>query len=237
MIRTLIVDDAPIVREGIRLMLDAEKDVEIVGEAADGHEAVSAIGGLAPDLTFLDVQMPGLDGFQVMEQCAGRPMGAVIFVTAYDNYALRAFEVNALGYLLKPIAPRQLQAVLSRARQLLGTDAPLPPAKPVSSLPRLVVKEHDRYILLRPEEVDWINSAGDYVHLHSAGRAFLVRTTMSELEETLDSRTFARIHRTTIVNLDRIKDIKPLPQGDFIVRLNDGTVLRMSRSYRGRLLP
>ena len=236
MIRTLIVDDAPIVREGIRLLLGAEKDIEIVGEAADGHEAVSAITGLTPDLTFLDVQMPGLDGFQVMEQCAGRNPGAVIFVTAYDNYALRAFEVNALGYLLKPIAPRQFQTALSRARQLIGPEAPAAGAK-TQGLPRLVVKDHDRYILLRPEEVDWITSAGDYVHLHSAGRAFLVRSTMSELEETLDPETFARIHRTSIVNLDRVKEIKPLPQGDFVVRLHDGTVLRMSRSYRGRLLP
>jgi two-component system LytT family response regulator len=144
--------------------------------------------------------------------------------------------VNALGYLLKPIAPRQFQAVLSRARQLVGADAQPPPTK-AAALPRLVVKEQDRYILLRPEEIEWISSAGDYVHLHSGGRAFLVRSTMCELEETLDPRAFARIHRTCIVNLDRIKEIKPLPQGDFVVRLLDGTLLRLSRSYRSRLLP
>jgi two-component system LytT family response regulator len=235
MIRTLIVDDAPIVREGIRLLLAAEKDIEVVGEAADGHEAVSAITDLEPDLTFLDVQMPGLDGFQVMEQCAGRSMGAVIFVTAYDNYALRAFEVNALGYLLKPIAPRHFHAALARARHLVGADAPA--ARNAPGLPRLVVKDHDRFILLRHEDVDWISSAGDYVHLHAAGRSYLVRKTMSELEETLTPRNFARVHRTSIVNVDRIKEIKPLPQGDFVVKLHDGTVLRMSRSYRDRLLP
>ena len=158
MIRTLIVDDAPIVREGVRLLLGPEKDIEVVGEAADGSEAVAAIRRLAPDLMFLDVQMPGLDGFQVMAQCDGMRTGAVIFVTAYDDYALRAFEVNALGYLLKPIAPRLFHAALARARQVLSnpeTQAPMPKR---TSLPRLVVKEHGRFILLRHEDVDWISS-------------------------------------------------------------------------------
>ena len=179
-----------------------------------------------------------MDGFQVIAQCDTTRMGAVIFVTAYDDYALRAFEVNALGYLLKPITPRLFHAALARARQMLS--APEPPvstAKRAAALPRLVVKEHGRFILLRHEDVDWISSAGDYVHLHAGGRSYLVRKTMSELEETLAPRNFARVHRTSIVNVDRIKEIKPLPQGDFVVKLHDGTVLRMSRSYRDRLLP
>ena len=124
MIRTLIVDDAPLAREGIRLLLDREKDFEIVGEASDGLEAVSAVARLSPDLTFLDVQMPSLDGFEVIERCAGLHLGAVVFVTAYDDYALRAFEANALGYLLKPITPQLFQATLQRTRQLLGASAP-----------------------------------------------------------------------------------------------------------------
>jgi two-component system, LytTR family, response regulator len=236
MIRTLIVDDSPLVRDGIRLMLAAEKDIDILGEAGDGIEAVAAIQELSPDLTFLDVQMPGLNGFQVIERCSTVPMGAVIFVTAYDNYALQAFQSNALGYVLKPVAPRMLEAALQRARQVLAPLA-LPKLAARRPLPRLVVKEHGRFVLLRPEDVDWITSAGDYVHLHTRGRTFLVRTTISELEDSLDPNGFARIHRSAIVNLDRIHEIRTLPQGDYTVQLHDGTSLRMSRGYRGRLLP
>ena len=238
MIRTVIVDDAPLVREGIRLLLEAERDIEIVGEAADGPAAVSTIARLRPDLMFLDVQMPNLNGFEVLERAAS-PTCAVIFVTAYDDYALRAFEANAVGYVLKPIAPKLFQSALQRARQLLSAahaagDAVKAVARP---LPRLVAKDHGRFVLLRPEEVDWITSAGDYVQFHTRGRSFLVRQTISELEETLDQRTFVRIHRTTIVNVDRIQEINSLPQGDFSVKLGDGTMLRLSRSYRARLLP
>jgi len=239
MIRTLIVDDSPLVRDGIRLLLGAEKDIEVVGDAADGFEAVAAIRRLTPDLTFLDVQMPGLDGFQVIEQCATVPMGAVIFVTAYDDYALRAFQSNALGYVLKPIAPRMLEAPLQRARQVLASHAAVIPTQSTDRRPlqRLVVKEQGRFMFVRPEEVDWIAAAGDYVHLHLPGRRFLVRRTISDLDDSLDPTCFARIHRSTIVNVDRIQEIRALPQGDYSVRLHDGTTLRMSRGYRRRLLP
>jgi two-component system, LytTR family, response regulator len=237
MIRTLIVDDAPLVREGIRLLLEPEKDIEVLGEAADGPAAVAAITQLRPDLMFLDVQMPNLDGFEVLERAAS-PTCAVIFVTAYDDYALRAFEANAVGYLLKPITPKLFQSALQRARQLLSAgsmgDGVKPGARP---LPRLVAKDHGRFVLLRPEEVDWITSAGDYVEFHTRGRTFLVRQPISELEEILDPHTFVRIHRTTIVNVDRIQEIEPLAQGDFSVKLAGGTLLRLSRSYRTRLLP
>jgi two-component system, LytTR family, response regulator len=238
MIRTLIVDDSPLVRDGIHLLLAPEDDIEIVGEAGDGHEAVAAVERLTPDLTFLDVQMPTLDGFEVIERCAGVPMGAVIFVTAYDDYALRAFQSNAIGYVLKPIAPRMLAAALQRARQVLAARQVAPhPVAERRPLPRLVVKDQGRFVLIRPEDIDWIASAGDYVQLHARGRAFLVRTTISELDESLDPGAFTRIHRSTIVNLDRIDDIRALPQGDYTVRLHDGTTLRMSRGYRSRLLP
>jgi len=238
MIRTVIVDDAPLVREGIRLLLEPEKDIDVVGEAADGPSAVAVIGRLRPDLLFLDVQMPDLDGFEVLERAAS-PDCAVIFVTAYEDYALRAFEANAVGYLLKPIMPKLFQSALQRARQLLSAapppgDAAKSAARP---LPRLVAKDHGRFVLIRPEEVDWISSAGDYVEFHTRGRAYLVRQTISDLEEQLDPRTFVRIHRTTIVNVDRIQEIEALPQGDFSVRLESGTLLRLSRSYRARLLP
>jgi two-component system, LytTR family, response regulator len=239
MIRTLIVDDSPLVRDGLHLLLAGEKDIEIVGDAADGFEAVDAIQRLTPDLTFLDVQMPGLDGFQVLERCAGVPIGAVIFVTAYDDYALRAFQANALGYVLKPIAPRMLQAPLQRARQLLASPSSSIRDESTDRRPldRLVVKEHGRFVLIRPDEVDWIASAGDYVHLHTPERTFLVRTTISELDDSLDARRFVRIHRSTMVNVDRIQEIRALPQGDYTVRLLDGTSLRMSRGFRRRLLP
>ena len=241
MIRTVIVDDAPLVREGLHLLLEPEKDIEIVGEAGDGPEAVSAIARLRPDLIFLDVQMPNFDGFEVLERAAS-PTCAVIFVTAYDDYALRAFQANAVGYLLKPITPKLFQSSLQRARQVLSGaqaagNAVIPAARP---LPRLVVrdpKDHGRFVLLRPDEVDWIASAGDYVEFHTRGRSFLVRQTISDLEEALDPRSFVRIHRTTIVNVDRIQDIQALPQGDFSVKLTDGRLLRMSRNYRARLLP
>jgi two-component system LytT family response regulator len=238
MIRTVIVDDAPLVREGIRLLLEPEKDVEIVGEAADGPAAVTTITRLRPDLMFLDVQMPNLNGFEVLDQAAS-PTCAVIFVTAYDDYALRAFEANAIGYLLKPITPKLFQSAMQRARQLLsGAQSAGDAGKAgVRRLPRLVVKDHGRFVLLRPDEVDWITSAGDYVEYHSRGRCFLVRQTVSELEETLDPGMFVRIHRTTIVNVDRIQEIEALPQGDFAVKLSDRTTLRLSRSYRARLLP
>lgn len=239
MIRTLIVDDSPLVRDGIRMLLGAEKDIQIVGEAGDGDEAVAAISQLAPDLTFLDVQMPSLDGFQVIEKCASVPVGALIFVTAYDDYALRAFQANALGYLLKPIAPRMFEAVLNRARQVLASSPAPPAARAVDRRPlsRLVVKDQGRFMLLRPAEVDWITAAGDYVQLHTNGRTFLVRSTLSELEESLQSNDFVRIHRSTIVNLDRVQEITALAQGDYAVRLKNGTRLRMSRAYRDRLLP
>jgi two-component system LytT family response regulator len=180
--------------------------------------------------------MPTFDGFEVLDR-AVRPECAVVFVTAYDDYALRAFQANAVGYLLKPITPRLFQAALQRARQLLanptigahhGTRA--------TPLTRLVVKEGEGFTLLRPDEVDWISSAGDYVEVHARGRTFLVRQTLSELEAMLDADTFVRIHRTTIVNADRIQTIKLLPQGDFTVTLTNGAVLRLSRSFRLRLL-
>ena len=236
MIRAMIVDDSPLIREGIRLLLEPEKDIEIVGEASDGAAAVSAVAKLRPDLMFLDVQMPTFNGFEVLEK-AVPPSCAVIFVTAYDEYALRAFQANAVGYLLKPITPRLFQTALQRARKVLSTTPTGDPGdlrhRPFN---RLVVKEGDKFTLLRPDEVDWINSAGDYIEVHARGRAFLVRQTLSDLEATLDTDRFVRIHRTTIVNADRIQTIKPLPQGDFSVSLTNGTVLRLSRSYRVRLL-
>ena len=279
MIRVLVVDDEPLAREGIKVRLEREADMEVVGEAADGPEAVAAITSLHPDLVFLDVQMPGMDGFEVVERVAGVHLPVIVFATAYDEYALRAFEVHALDYLLKPVTARRFEEALRRARTEVGRgmerethrrlvellDAwraaatvsasthALPPEPPLQQPPpphapqaphgsgtyltRLVVRDGERFLLLRAEEIDWVESAANYVRLHARGTSYLVRATMAELERRLDPARFTRIHRSTIVNTDRIREIRPEWHGDFDVVLTTGKALRLSRSYRDRLLP
>ncbi len=254
MIRALIVEDVPLVRKGIRLFLQNEKDIEVVGEACDGPEAVARIAELQPDLVFLDVQMPGFDGFEVLARLSEHPPRAVIFITAHADYALRAFENNAVSYLLKPIDPARFAAVVDRARLLLRpTDLdPQLTAAAVQDrsagtvvegvlsaqmdadrrLTRLLVKQADRFVLVKAEEIDWICATGEYASLHTARGSWLVRMSLSELAERLDENQFARIHRCTIVNLDRIREIQPRSHGDCDVVLSGGNVLRLSRSYR-----
>ena len=256
MIRTLLVDDEPLAREGLRVRLGVVNDVEIVGEAGDGPEAVEQLLALRPDLVFLDVQMPGIDGFGVLERVAADHLPLVIFVTAFDEFALRAFEVNAIDYLLKPIAGTRLEESLARVRRELGTEGsggtrervvrlldtvrsesePGPPAGPTLR-GRFLVREGDRYLVIKAGEITWITAAGNYVELHLGARSVLLRMTLSELERQLDPGRFARIHRSTIVALDEIREIVPEWHGDSEVILRSGQVLRMSRKYRGRLLP
>jgi two-component system, LytTR family, response regulator len=262
MITTLVVDDERFAREGIRLALKSESDVKVVGEAADGASALQAIARLAPDLVFLDIRMPGLDGFDVVdrvERSQTRPP-IFVFVTAFDQYAAKAFEVRALHYLLKPVDPKHVVTAVQRARIELAKndaiaaagagrdvtaltvarDAYAPPAAEGSRAPdleRVVVRVNDRFVLLKLSEVDWVESAANYLKLHARGRWFMLRMTMAELEEKLGPRKFVRIHRSTIVNVDRLVEVKPSPHGDFDVLLNDGTTLRMSRGYRYNLLP
>ena len=251
-IRTLIVDDEPLAREGLRVRLARESDVEIVGEAIDGDSAIEAIQALTPDLVFLDVQMPGLGGFDVLERVSGTHLPVVIFVTAYDQYALKAFDVHALDYLLKPFSDARFAQALDRARQavssaseadrdvdrrvaaLLAARADARPAK--TWLTRLPVKDRDRFLLLRVEEITWIEAAQNYVQIHARKHEFLVRCTMADLEAQLDPAKFSRIHRSALVNLDRIREIRPAWHGDFDVILEDGTQLKLSRHYRDRLL-
>ena len=261
MIRTVIVDDEELARDGIRVWLEREIDIEIVGEAADGPTAVAMIEDLLPSLLFLDIQMPGFDAFEVLGRAAMGHLPSVVFVTAYDRYAVQAFEARALDYLLKPISGERIQEALQRVRLDLAKEEALgqtrqrvvdllnatrhAPAADLASLGekkavvpgRLVVKDRDRFLLLKVEELDWIESAGNYVELHTRGRCFLLRTTMNDLETQLDASRFARIHRSTIVNVDRVQEIKPSWHGDFSVLLENGTTVRMSRSYRNRLLP
>ncbi|HVW69907.1 MAG TPA: response regulator [Steroidobacteraceae bacterium] len=255
MIRSLIVEDAPIVRKGIRLLLQDEPDIEIIGEAGDGPEAVEQITTLQPDLVFLDIQMPGFDGFEVLERTSRHHLCAVVFITAYADYAMRAFDVNALSYLLKPINPARFKSVLQRARTLLsdgkelesshqrlGQILPRPQAAEAASVSlespaaRLVVKDGDRFLLLKVDEIDWITSIGEYANVHARKTSYLIRTALSELARRLDIRQFVRIHRSTIINLDRVSEIQPRSHGDCDVVMHDGTVLRLSRSYRENLL-
>jgi two-component system LytT family response regulator len=257
-IRTLIVDDEPLARDGLRLRLAAEDDVEIAGEAVDGPSAVHAIESIRPDLVFLDVQMPGMDGFEVLEATAEKHLPAVIFVTAYDEYAIRAFEVHALDYLLKPVSADRLEEALRRVRKDLAREEDGDIQERLANLLenwkhegtgeagalrdssgyvyRFAVRDRDRFVLIKSIEIDWIESAANYARLHARGTSFLIRSTMSELEKRLDPKRFARIHRSTIVNIDRIKEIRPDAFGDFDVLLDKGATLRLSRTYRERLL-
>lgn len=242
MITAFIVDDEKLAREGIRLMLKKEVDVEVVGEAADGPSAMRAISKLTPQLLFLDVKVPGLDGFEILERCNRGHAPLVIFTTAYERYAVKAFDAHAVDYLLKPIRAQRLREAVQRARVELTKEPPAhDSAQPILSktpnLRRLVVKDRDRFLLLKAADVDWIQSAANYVQLHANGHCYLVRMTMNEIETQLEGLSFARIHRSTIVNVDRLTEIRPSPHGDFQVVLENGTALRLSRAYRDHLLP
>lgn len=257
MIRTLIVDDEPLARHGLRVRLEAQPDVELVGEAADGPAAVEAIRTLAPDLVFLDVQMPGCDGFEVLERVGGVHLPMIVFVTAHDDRALRAFEVHALDYLLKPWTEERFLESLRRARAELAAPAEQPerarllqllaaldagradaPPGPAPAWPRrFTVRDRDRILLVRVDDLEAVEAAGNYVTLVTAGGRHLLRQTLAEMEAQLDPARFARIHRSTIVNVDRVREIRPDPHGDADVRLEGGATYRLSRAYRQRLLP
>jgi two-component system, LytTR family, response regulator len=245
-IRTLVVDDEPMARERIMSLLQQETDVEVIGECSDGGQAVSAINQQSPDLVFLDVQMPGTDGFGVIQNIGADRMPTVVFVTAYDEYALKAFEVHALDYLLKPFGKDRFQETLKHAREhlerrragdlgrrLLALVQDLKPEQP--RFDRLVVKSGGRVFFLRTEEIDWIEAAGNYVRLHLGEESHLFRETMNGMESRLDSRRFVRIHRSRIVNSERIKELQPWFNGEYVVILRNGTRLTLSRGYREKL--
>src|SRR5215831_10637179 len=245
-IHTLIVDDEPLCRERLRTLLADDPDIAIVGECGDGAEAVAALREGPCDLVFLDVQMPVLDGLEVVEAIGPERMPTVVFVTAYDRYALRAFEVQALDYLLKPFDRDRFSRALERAkthvrraqsaeasRQLLALLGDARP--PRKHLERLVIKSGGRIFFLKMEEIDWIEAAGNYLRLHVGAEIHLLRETMNALEGRIDPERFLRIHRSTIVNIERIREIQPLFHGDHVVILRDGTELTLSRTYRQRL--
>jgi two-component system, LytTR family, response regulator len=276
-IRTLVIDDEPAARRGVRMLLERDKEIDVLGEATSGPEAVEKIVNERPDLVFLDVQMPGMNGFEVIKAVAGRHLPAVVFVTAYDQHALQAFEVNAVDYLLKPFDDERFWSSVRRAKSEIarvhsealgaklnhlinylqnanpalaavasGVTPGVPPAPPSSegagngaaeliTRDRILLKSGGEIYFLKAEEIDWIEAEGDYMKFHAGGRAHLLRETMSRLEDKLDSKRFIRIHRSTIVNIDRVKKLSPSFAGEYAVILQDGTKLRLSRGYHERL--
>ncbi|HXW08337.1 MAG TPA: LytTR family DNA-binding domain-containing protein [Vicinamibacterales bacterium] len=245
-IRTIIVDDEPLARERLATLLAGESDMEVVAQCRDGEEAVAAIQDHSPDLVFLDVQMPQMNGFDVIEAVGTERMPLVIFVTAFDQHALRAFQVRALDYILKPFDRERFTEALTRARRqiereetgdlgrrLLALVKDLRRDQPRSD--RLVVKSGGRLFFLRMDEIDWIEAAGNYVRLHVGNTSHLLRETMNAIEGRLDPEKFFRIHRSRIVNMERIQEMQPWLNGEYAVVLRTGTRLTLSRGYREKL--
>src|SRR5215204_5668602 len=262
-IRAIIGDEEPLARRGIRARLERAGGYTIVAECASGREAIAAIREHAPSVVFLDVQMPGIDGFGVIEQVGADKMPVVIFVTAYDTHALRAFEAHAFDYLLKPIDDVRFATTLERARgrlvereesevarRLAALMQDLRPAleaveggqrrpdtqEAVPTAPnRIVIRDRDRVLFVDVADIDWIGADGDYVRIHTGGKSHLVRDTMAAMEQRLDAASFVRIHRSAIVNVSRIRELRPYSSREYAVILNNGTRLRLSRRYRDRL--
>lgn len=258
-LRAVIVDDEPAARRGVRLLLERERDVSIVGEAGDGEAAVSLITRERPDLVFLDVQMPACDGFEVVRRVAPLGAPAVVFITAYDEHALRAFDVHAIDYLLKPYDDERFRAAVGRARETVrrrevdtlnerltkllafveaqqsGAPAGEGAGAEVMFSDRILLKSSGEIFFLKADEIDWIEAEGDYMKFHVAGRTHLLRETMARLEERLDPKKFIRIHRSTIVHIDRVRKLSPSFAGEYAVVLHDGTKLKLSRGYQERI--
>src|SRR5687768_5811375 len=245
-ITAVIADDEPLARERIRTLLAEEPDIEVVAEAANGMEAVSAVREHQPDLLFLDVQMPGLDGFGVIDQLQSTRLPSIVFVTAYDEYAIAAFDVHALDYLLKPFNRMRFQKTLKRARAHVlaraGTDfghrvvGLLETVRAQRKhLDRLVIRNAGRVAFLTVTEIDWIEAAGNYVKIYGGKEQHVLRETLKNLEQRLDPHRFVRVHRSTILNIERIRELQPLFHGDQIAVLKDGTRVTCSRSYSDRL--
>ncbi|HEX7241401.1 MAG TPA: LytTR family DNA-binding domain-containing protein [Longimicrobiaceae bacterium] len=245
-IRAVIVDDEPLARRRVRSLLVEAGDVQVVAECANGKEAIRAIEELPPDLLFLDIQMPEMDGFDVLRAVGVGRVPVVIFVTAYDQFALRAFEAQALDYLLKPFDDERFEAALQRARERIrqqqGGDldrrlrALLEEVRGGRGyLQRLVVPSGHRSVFVRTEEIDWLEAERNYIRLHVGGRAYLLRENLGRMESALDPSRFCRIHRSTIVNIDRIQAVESLLGGEYVVLLHDGTKLTSGRSYRRNL--
>lgn len=251
-IRTVIADDEPLARDKVKTHLAEDPDIEIVAECCDGLQTVNALVNLKPDLLFLDVQMPELDGFGVLDKMAGGALPAIVFVTAFDRYALRAFEVHALDYLLKPFDRARFQSALNRAkkavtirevgevnRKLLALLADLRAGKRQSEecahVERFMIKSRGRVFFLNVNEIDWIEAAGNYVRLHVGTDNYLLRDTMKSMEAKLDPKRFLRVHRAAMVRLDAVQELQPGVNGEYLLTLSSGRQVRASRGYRGNL--
>ena len=262
-LKTIVVDDEPLARRGLKLGLKGIDDVEVIAEAKNGREALELVRKLDPDLLFLDIQMPGMDGFDVLRSLEADEMPAIVFVTAFDDYAIKAFEANALDYLLKPIEDKRLSDALDRVRdnldqrhalrhrksllKLVGdiTGEPVGSmeelsAKDVASLkkkevPRLAIKDGGHTTWIPQDQIEWIDAAGDYMCVHSGGETHIMRMTMKMLEDSLDPDYLQRIHRSTIVNVDQVKEMRAHINGEYFLTLKGGHVVKLSRTYKDKL--
>lgn len=243
-IRALLVDDEELARRGLRVRLERAGDIAVIGECANGRDAIAAIGRLAPEVVFLDVQMPEVSGFDVIEAIGPEHAPHIIFVTAYDQYAVRAFDVHALDYLLKPIDDERLAQALRRAREVLSSERDQGFGSRLAGAmasvnhgigTRLAIPTGDRVVVVRIPEVDWVEASGNYVSLHIGKKTWLLRETIAAMDQRLAAHGFARIHRSTLVNTERVAELRALANGEFAVLLRDGTELKLSRSYRHAL--
>jgi two-component system LytT family response regulator len=245
-IRALVVDDEPLAREMIREMLESDSEVEIVGECVNGREAVEAIKSSAPDIVFLDIQMPEIGGFDVLESLDSNSHPYVVFVTAYDQYAVRAFEVHALDYLLKPFDRERFEGAWQRAKSQIKTDRTSRRDQDILALleelkagprylERLVIKNGGRVFFLHVQDIHCIEAEGNYVRVYDHQKGYLLRETISSLEEQLDPKQFLRIHRSAIVKIDRIKEMQPWFHGEYRIIMENGKQLALSRNYRANL--
>jgi two-component system LytT family response regulator len=246
-IRTIIADDEELARRGLRVLSQRSGDLDVICECRNGRETVEAIRRSQPDLVFLDVQMPGRTGFDVISAIADIKRPHVVFVTAYDKFALRAFEVHALDYLLKPVNEERFDAALAHVREAMSLAADKDIAervrnvaadRPVTTSPatastvdRLAIKDKGRIVVVRVTEIDWIEAAGDYVSIHVGGKTWLMRETIAAIELRLALSGFVRIHRSVLVNVDRVAELQPQEKGEYAVLLRDGTELKLTRSY------
>ncbi len=245
-LKLLIVDDEPLARERIREMLRADPQIEIIGDCSNGDDAIEAVKTSRPDLLLLDIQMPGTDGFGVLEALDPSEIPCVIFITAYDQYAVKAFEVYALDYLLKPFDRERFSKAIERAKQHIFkernkslTERVLAALNEIKNKPeyleRLVIRTNGHIFFIKTEEIDWLEAEGNYVRLHSGKESYLLRDAISSLETQLDPKKFLRIHRSAIVNINRIQELQPWFHGEYRVILQDGVQLTLSRSYRDKL--
>jgi len=234
-IRALIVDDEPLARSNVAVLLRRDPEIDIIGECGSGAAAISQIRISNPDLLFLDVQMPECDGFDVLEMLGKDLPPAIVFVTAYDHYALRAFEAGALDYLLKPFDNARFELSLSRAKQKIRASSRNQPADSRKRLERVVVRSAGAVSFVRASEIDWIEAADYYACLHVGARSHLVRRSMADLEEDLDPQQFCRVHRSSIVNLEHVRGLKLGEDGEYEVLLDNGLGVRLSRRYRKQL--